>query len=154
MRAFLLVFWILLCQGVGLMGARWTAPEIPHWYRALSKPSFNPPGWVFGPVWTLLYVLMAVAAWRISLSEPSPLRNAAITLFVLQLALNLFWSWIFFRRHAIGAALGELIVLWLAIAATTMVFSRIDLAAAWLMAPYWAWTTFAAVLNAAIRRLN
>lgn len=153
MRVFLLVFWILLCQAVGLLGARWTAPEIPGWYRGLRKPSFNPPSWVFGPVWTLLYLLMAIAAWRISVGE-SPLRTAALTLFAAQLALNLLWSWVFFRLHNVSAAFIELVALWLAIAATLGVFSQIDTPAAWLMSPYLAWVTFAAILNAAIRRLN
>ena len=154
MRAATLVFLILLCQAVGLLGAHWTAPEIPSWYRTLRKPTFNPPSWVFGPVWTLLYLLMAVAAWRISGFAASPLRTAALLLFAVQLALNLLWSWIFFRRHALGAALAEVVVLWVAIAATTAVFARVDAVAAWLMAPYLAWTTFAALLNGAIRRLN
>jgi len=154
MRALLLVFWIVLCQAVGLLGARWTAPEIPAWYRGLRKPAFNPPSWIFGPVWTLLYLLMAVAAWRICLLPPSRSRTAAIALFLLQLALNLIWSWIFFRRHALAAALVEVICLWLAIAASITVFHRIDPAAAWLMAPYLAWVAFAALLNGAIHRLN
>ncbi len=153
MRVFLLIFWIVLCQAVGLLGARWTAPAIPSWYRGLRKPSFNPPSWVFGPVWTLLYLLMAIAAWRISLAE-SPLRTAALTLFAAQLALNFIWSWLFFRRHNVRAAFFELAALWLAIAATLGVFSQIDAPAAWLMAPYLAWVTFAAILNRALWRLN
>lgn len=154
MRAFLLVLWIILCQGVGLLGARWTAPEIPRWYATLSKPPFNPPAWIFGPVWTILYLLMAIAAWRVSEAEASPARTAALTLFLVQLALNMLWSWIFFSRHAIGAALVEVIVLWVAIGVTTILFRRIDSAAAYLMVPYWAWVTFASVLNGALRRLN
>lgn len=153
MRVFLLVFWIVLCQAVGFLGARWTAPAIPSWYRGLRKPPFNPPAWVFGPVWTLLYLLMAIAAWRVSLAE-SPLRTAALTLFAAQLALNLLWSWLFFRLHNVRAAFFELAALWLAIAATLGVFSQIDTPAAWLMAPYLAWVTFAAILNAAICKLN
>lgn len=154
MRAFLLVLWIILCQGAGLLGARWTAPEIPRWYATLSKPPFNPPAWIFGPVWTILYLLMAIAAWRVSEAEASPARTAALTLFLVQLALNMLWSWIFFSRHAIGAALVEVIVLWVAIGVTTILFRRIDSAAAYLMVPYWAWVTFASVLNGALRRLN
>ncbi|HEY3705191.1 MAG TPA: TspO/MBR family protein [Terracidiphilus sp.] len=154
MRAASLVFLILLCQGAGFMGARFTAPEIPAWYRTLRKPSFNPPSWIFGPVWTLLYLLMGIAAWRITQTPGSALRSAALGVFGLQLALNLLWSWIFFRRHALAAALGEVLVLWIAIAATTFLFARVDSPAAWLLAPYLAWTAFAALLNAAILRLN
>jgi len=145
---------ILLCEGVGIVGGLWTAREIPGWYRTLAKPSFNPPSWIFGPVWTTLYVLMAVAAWRVAASPESRLRSLGLTLFVFQLALNLAWSWIFFHKHAIGTAAVEVAVLWCAIGATTLVFSRVSASAAWLMAPYWAWVTFASILNAAIWRLN
>lgn len=154
MRAASLVLLILLCQGVGLLGARWTAPEIPAWYRTLHKPAFNPPSWIFGPVWTLLYVLMAIAAWRILQSSYSPVRTAALLAFFIQLALNLLWSWIFFRRHALAAALVEIIALWATIAITAALFARIDATAAWLLTPYLAWTAFAALLNASFLRLN
>ena len=154
MHAALLVVLILLCQAIGLLGARWTAPEIPNWYRTLRKPSFNPPSWIFGPVWTTLYLLMAIAAWRITQTPPSPLRFAALVFFAVQLALNLLWSWLFFRRHAIRAAFAELLLLWVAIASTTLFFAQLDSLAAWLMAPYLAWVSFAALLNASIARLN
>ncbi len=154
MRWLSLVFWIALCLGVGAVGGRWTAPEIGAWYRTLRKPFFNPPNWIFGPVWTLLYLLMAVAAWIVSQSGPSTLRTAALGLFLAQLALNLAWSWIFFRRHALGGALAEVLLLWLAIGATTLVFARVTPAAGWLLLPYWGWASFASLLNAAIWRLN
>ena len=154
MRWISLVVWLGLCLGVGGLGGRWTAPEIPGWYRSLAKPSFNPPSWVFGPVWTMLYVLMACAAWIISGTVASPLRLGALALFLVQLALNLAWSWIFFHRHALGAALVEVALMWLAIGATTLVFSQSSPLAAWLMAPYWAWVSFAALLNVAVWRLN
>jgi translocator protein len=154
MRWIWLVLWIVGCLAVGGFGGRWTAPQIPGWYQTLTKPSFNPPGWIFGPVWTTLYILMAVAAWRVTESPESRLRTLGITLFVFQLALNLAWSWIFFHKHAIGMAAVEVALLWCAIGATTLVFSRVSASAAWLMAPYWAWVTFASILNAAIWRLN
>jgi benzodiazapine receptor len=154
MRVASLVLWILVCQSVGFIGGRWTAPEIRGWYHGLRKPAFNSPSWVFGPVWTTLYLLMAIAAWRVAESAPSPMRTTAMLLFAVQLALNLAWSWIFFRRHAIRAAFAELVIMWLAIGATTLAFAQISPAAAWLMAPYWAWVTFASLLNAAIARLN
>jgi tryptophan-rich sensory protein len=154
MRAATLVLSILLCQAAGLLGARWTAPEIPSWYSTLRKPPFNPPPWVFGPVWTLLYLLMAIAAWRVLQAPSSSGRIAALAVFAAQLALNLLWSWIFFRRHAIAAALVEILALWIAIAVTTLLFSRLDSLAAWLLTPYLAWTAFATLLNAAIFHLN
>ncbi|UWZ85815.1 TspO/MBR family protein [Occallatibacter riparius] len=154
MRAASLVFLILLCQGIGILGARWTAPEIPAWYSTLTKPSFNPPSWIFGPVWTLLYLLMAIAAWRIVHTPASTDRTAALAVFAIQLALNLLWSWIFFRHHALGAALVEVICLWLTIAVSAILFARIDSIAAWLLTPYLAWTAFASLLNGAIWRLN
>lgn len=154
MRAASLVILILLCQAVGLVGARWTMPQIQGWYAGLHKPGFNPPGWVFGPVWTLLYLLMAIAAWRVLQLAPSPARNTALALFAVQLVLNFLWTPLFFRYHLLRGALAEIIVMWLAIGATTLAFGRLDAAAAWLMAPYWAWVSYAAVLNAAIARLN
>jgi tryptophan-rich sensory protein len=135
-------------------GGSQTALEVSGWYRTLIKPPIAPPNWVFAPVWTLLYALMAVAAWLVGQSDPSPLRTWGLVLFLVQLGLNLAWTLIFFRRHAIGAAFAEVIVLWLAIGATTVVFSRVDSTAAWLMAPYWAWVTFASALNAEFWRLN
>ncbi len=154
MRAFSLVLWIILCQAVGILGARWTAPEIPAWYATLVKPSFNPPGWIFGPVWTFLYLLMAIAAWRVTGSAPSPLRTVALSLFAVQLTLNLAWSWIFFSRHALWAGFADIVLMWLAIGATTIAFARISSMAAGLMMPYWAWVTFATLLNWSIARLN
>lgn len=154
MRWIGLVFWIALCFAVAGIGGRWTAGEITGWYATLKRPRIAPPNWIFGPVWTLLYALMAVAAWRVWLAEMSPIRSWALALFVVQLTLNLAWSWIFFRRHALGGALVEVVVLWVAIGGTTFAFSRVAPIAAWLMAPYLAWVTFATVLNAAFWRLN
>lgn len=154
MRWIGLVFWLALCFAVAGMGSRWTAGEVKGWYRTLTRPAIAPPDWVFGPVWTLLYTLMAVAAWRVWLVAPSTARGWALALFLAQLALNLVWTWIFFRCHAIGAALAEVAALWGAIFATTMAFHHVTRAAAWLMVPYLAWVTFAAMLNAAFWRLN
>ncbi|MGD0912741.1 MAG: TspO/MBR family protein [Terracidiphilus sp.] len=149
-----LLFWLVLCFGVAALGGRWTATEIPGWYRTLVRPSFAPPNWVFAPVWSLLYALMAVSAWQSWTQPPSPARTLALALFLVQLTLNLAWSWIFFRGHAIGPALAEVAVLWAAIGATTLAFARVSPAAAWLMLPYWAWVTFATMLNAGFWRLN
>jgi tryptophan-rich sensory protein len=154
MRWISLLLWMGVCFAVAGVGGRWTASEIPGWYRTLARPAIAPPNWVFGPVWTLLYALMALAVWQVWQAAASPLRSWGVVLFLAQLGLNLAWSWIFFRQHAIGAALAEAILLWAAIGATTLVFSRIAPAAAWLMAPYWAWVSFACVLNRAYSRLN
>jgi tryptophan-rich sensory protein len=105
-------------------------------------------------VWTLLYALMAIAAWQVWLLAPSALRTWGLALFLVQLGLNFAWPWIFFRHHALGAALAEVVVLWAAIGATTLVFGRVAPVAAWLMAPYWAWVTFATALNEEFWRLN
>ena len=154
MRWIAMIFWIGLCFAVAGIGARWTAAEVPAWYQTLARPGFAPPSWIFGPVWSLLYLMMALAAWRVGLAEASPWRTWGLALFLVQLGLNLAWSWIFFRQHAIGAALAEIVLLWAAIGATTLVFARVSPAAAWLMSPYWAWVSFAALLNAAFWRLN
>ena len=149
-----LIVCLGVCFGVAGLGAWWTAPEIVGWYTTLKRPSFAPPSWVFGPIWTLLYALMAVAAWLIWLSSLSEARNFALGLFVGQLALNLAWSWIFFRQHSLVGALIDIVLLWLAVGETTIAFGQIAPRAALLMAPYWAWVTFAMALNLAFVRLN
>lgn len=154
MRWLVLLFWLGLCFAVAAISGVWTAREVAGWYRTLVRPVITPPDWIFGPVWTLLYALMAIAAWRVWLTAPSAARTWGLALFLAQLALNLVWTWIFFRCHAIGAALAEVAVLWGAIFATTMAFHHVTRAAAWLMVPYLAWVTFAAMLNAAFWRLN
>jgi len=154
MRWIWLAAWLGLCFAVAGVSGRWTAGEIPGWYRTLARPSIAPPNWVFGPVWTLLYALMAIAAWRVWLADPSQARTWGLLLFLLQLALNFAWSWIFFKQHALGAALAEVVVLWAAIGATTLVFERVSPLAAGLMTPYLAWVSFASVLNGAYWRLN
>ena len=111
-------------------------------------------GAVSGPVWTLLYLAMALAAWRVWRHGQHPDRKLALGLFAVQLALNLLWSGLFFGLTAVGAALVEIVVLWLAIVATLVAFGRIDSIAGWLMVPYAAWVLFAVTLNAAIWWLN
>ena len=154
MRWISLICWMGICFAVAGVSGLWTASEIPGWYRTLARPVIAPPNWIFGPAWTLLYALMAVAAWQIWRSPASTERTLGLALFLVQLGLNFAWSLIFFRCHAIGAALAEVVLLWAAIGASTLVFGQVALAAAWLMAPYWAWVTFAAVLNEEFWRLN
>lgn len=139
---------------VGAVGSAVTAPAIPTWYAGLARPSFAPPNWVFGPVWTTLYVMIAVAAWLVWRLPPGAARRAALRLFVAQLALNSLWSILFFGVRRIDLALLEIAVLWAAIAATTVAYARLSRPAALLMLPYLAWVSFAAALNLAFWRLN
>ncbi|HWA61854.1 MAG TPA: TspO/MBR family protein [Caulobacteraceae bacterium] len=145
---------IALALAVGAVGGLATASSIPDWYAGLRKPSFNPPNWVFGPVWTTLYVLMALAASRIDVRAEGRARGAALVLYAVQLTLNLAWSLIFFGLRAPGPALMELAVLLPAILATALAFWRLDRTAGLLLAPYALWCSFAFVLNFEIWRLN
>jgi tryptophan-rich sensory protein len=149
-----LVAFIALCLAVAAVGGAVTATSVGTWYAGLAKPSFNPPDWLFGPVWTALYLMMAVAAWRVWRARGLADARAALGLWALQLALNLVWSFVFFGARMIGAALAEIVVLLLAILATLALFWRIDRAAGWLMVPYAAWVGFATLLTAALWRLN
>ena len=149
-----LVVFVALCLGAAALGAALTTPEIDGWYRTIRKPAWNPPDAVFGPVWTTLYVLMALAAWLIWRPRGVPGAALPLALFALQLTLNVAWSWIFFGLHRIGAALLEMGFLWVAIAVTTAAFRQRSRLAAWLMAPYLLWVSFAFALNFTIWRLN
>ena len=154
-RYAVLALFILLPLAAGGIGSIATARSVGEWYTVLSKPWWNPPSWIFGPAWTLLYVLMGVAAWRVWLSAGSfGSARSALILFLLQLALNGLWSWLFFGFRMPGAALVELLLLWAFIAATIRAFSFHDYTAAWMMVPYLAWVSFAGALNAAILILN
>jgi benzodiazapine receptor len=146
-----LTAFVILCFGVSTLGGRAAAGAVPDWYAALRKPVWTPPGWVFGPVWTLLYPVMAVAgwlAWREGRSRIAPL------LFLLQLALNAAWPWLFFAEHRLDLAFYDIVALVLAILATVGAFWRISRLAGLMLLPYLAWVGFAAALNRAIWRLN
>lgn len=126
--------------------------EMPGaWYAALKKPALNPPSWVFGPVWTLLYTLMSIAAWlvwqRVGFKNP-------LVLYFIQLALNAAWTPIFFGAHALGPALAVIAALWVMIFVTLLNFRRVSHAAGWLLVPYLGWVTFATYLNWSLWRLN
>ena len=149
-----LVVFIAVCVGAGGLGAVATNPEIEGWYKTLAKPPWNPPDYVFGPVWTTLYVLMAVAAWLIWKPAGSKAAALPLSLFAGQLLLNVAWSWIFFGLHQPGWAFAEIILLWATIVATTVAFFRNSKAAGGLLVPYLAWVSFAGVLNFAIWRMN
>ena len=145
--------FIILTLTVSAVGARVTLPEIAGWYAQLAKPSFTPPNWVFGPVWTTLYVLMAIAAWLVWRTRV-PARIPALSAWGAQLALNLAWSLLFFGAHRIGLALIDIVLLLLAIVATMAFFARRSRVAAVLLVPYLAWVAYAAALNFAVWRLN
>ena len=127
---------------------------VDQWYAALSKPAWNPPNWLFGPVWGILYLLMAIAAWLVW--RESGLAGAALPLgvYLLQLVLNAAWSWLFFGRHQLGLAFIEILLLWGAILVTIILFWSVKPLSGILLVPYLLWVTFAAVLNVTLWRLN
>ena len=146
-----LAAFVLLCFGVSVLGGRATAPALASWYPSLVKPAWTPPSWVFGPVWTLLYPLVAVAGW---LAWREGRARAGTLLFLLQLSLNAAWPWIFFGDRRVGLALLCVVAMWLAILATIRAFWPVSKGAAVLLVPYLAWVGFATALNAAIWLLN
>jgi len=131
-----------------------TATSVTEWYPTLNKPSFNPPNWVFGPVWTALYVMMGVAAWRVWRAADRDTARGPLALFALQLAVNLGWSVAFFGLRNLGLAVAVIIVLDLLVLATALMFRRVDRFAEWVLIPYLAWIAFATILNIAVWRLN
>ncbi len=149
-----LACFVALCLAIGALGAAVVATSVDTWYAELTKPAFTPPDRVFGPVWTVLYVLMAVAAWRVWRVTDRDTRRGPLTLFALQLALTLGWTVVFFGLQKIGAALATIVVLDVGVVVTTLAFRPIDRWAGLLMLPYLAWVAFATVLNIAIWRLN
>ncbi len=146
--------FIVVTMAVGGSGAAATASNLSTWYAALRKPPFNPPNAVFGPVWTVLYISMAIAAWRVWRSAPPAPRRTALVLYGVQLVLNFLWSVIFFGLRQPGAAFAEVLVLFAAVMATGAAFWRQDRWAGVIMVPYAAWVAFAGVLNLAVWRLN
>ncbi|MDA1307081.1 MAG: tryptophan-rich sensory protein [Acidobacteria bacterium] len=149
-----LLLWLVLCVGGGALVGLTSASGDTEWYRALAKPAWNPPSWVFGPVWTALYALMGIAAWRVWRRGGGAEQGAALRLFLAQLAFNFTWSYVFFRFQQIELAFVEMMVLWVLIGLTIRAFSRVDRTAALLLVPYLVWVTYAATLNAAIVWLN
>ena len=126
---------------------------IPGWYAGLAKPLLNPPAWVFGPTWTILYLLMGVSLWLVWTSQSGE-KSKALWLFAIQLVLNTIWSPIFFGAQSISGALTIIVLLWAAIVLTLKIFTKISRPAAWLLVPYLLWVTFAGYLNFAIWMLN
>ncbi len=147
-----LVISLALTFSAAGIGSIATTPNIATWYAGLAKPAWTPPNWLFGPVWTLLYISMAVAAWLVW--RQGGLWQRALALFAIQLALNAAWTTIFFGFHMSGAAFAEIVAMLTAIIATTMAFWPRSMSAGILMLPYLGWVAFASVLNFAIWRLN
>jgi len=146
---------VVLCMLAGFIGSIFTTPKIQSWYAGLAKPSFAPPNWLFGPVWTALYVMMAIAlylVWRKGLAAKGV--KVALVVFFVQLALNTLWSYAFFGAESPLAGLVVIVALWAMIAATIAAFAPVSRAAAALLVPYILWVSFATVLNAAIYLLN
>ena len=148
----MLIGFLALSLGVGILAGLVTEPNVISWYPSLAKPSFNPPNWVFAPVWTTLYILIAIAGWRVW--RVTDFNAQPMLYWLLQLALNFAWSFIFFGAHQLLAALIEISVLWIAVLVTTIAFFRIDRVAGLLFVPYLLWLSFAAALNFEIYRLN
>lgn len=144
---------VVACNLVGAAGAFFTSTDTA-WYLGLAKPSFQPSGWLFGPVWTLLYSLMGVALVRVAVRRDRPGARQAIGLFAAQMVLNAIWSPIFFGAEAIALALGVILLLVVMVGLTMRRFFAVDRLAGWLLVPYLAWLAFATVLNGAIVVLN
>lgn len=139
---------------LGAIAGMFTAQSVPDWYAALNRPSFAPPNWIFGPVWTGLYILMGISFFLVWKQGAGKARNRALMVFLLQLLLNFAWSFIFFYFHWIGLALVEIILLWVSIVLMLVLFYRVMPVAAWINIPYLLWVTFATALNASYYMLN
>ena len=154
-KAIRVLIFILICEGAGIIGSVFTMPSIPGWYAGLSKPPFNPPNWIFGPVWTILYAMMGLSAYLIYQSGIGKKEvKRALAVFAVQLLLNTLWSIVFFGVHMIFAAVIVILLLWGMILVTIIVFHRISKAAAYLLIPYILWVSFATVLNISLYILN
>jgi benzodiazapine receptor len=148
-----LVGWLALCLAAGAVGAV-ASVDAATFYAELERPSWAPPAWLFGPVWTALYAAMGVAAWLVWRRPKSELRRMALTLFVAQLAANVLWSWLFFAWRLGAWSFAEVVLLWLLILATIVAFYRVRPIAAMLLVPYLAWVGFASALNFTVWRAN
>ena len=154
-RALGIVIAVAFCELAGAVGSIFTTPAIPVWYAGLAKPSFNPPNWVFAPVWTILYALMGIAAYLVYEKGPrtTPVRRA-LAVFGVQLALNTLWSIVFFGARSITGGIVVILLLWASILASIRLFARVSRPAAVLLVPYILWVSFATVLNITLYRLN
>ena len=146
------IFCFVVCLGAAGIGSLLTTQGLRPWYANLKKPSWTPPNWLFGPVWTILFIAMAIAAWLVW--RRVGLTAAPMQLFLLQLLLNVAWSALFFRLRSPGLAFADIVMLWFAILATSIEFWRAVPAAGWLLLPYLIWVSYATALNYSIWRLN
>ena len=150
-----LIIAVLIPLAVGSLAGYFTASSVTGWYTTLVKPSFNPPNWLFAPVWTSLYIMMGIAlflVWNSGAAED--VKRTAVTLFIVQLVLNFLWSFVFFYAQQPGWALDNIILMWIFIFLTILWFGKISSLSAWLLVPYICWVSFATVLNFAIWKLN
>ena len=150
-----LIIAVLIPLAVGSLAGYFTASSVNGWYTTLVKPSFNPPNWLFAPVWTSLYIMMGIAlflVWNRGAAED--VKRTAVTLFIVQLVLNFLWSFVFFYAQQPGWALVNIILMWIFIFLTILWFGKISSLSAWLLVPYICWVSFATVLNYAIWKLN
>ncbi|HSB08359.1 MAG TPA: TspO/MBR family protein [Blastocatellia bacterium] len=143
-----------VCLAVAAIGSALTLPSIGTWYASLNKPSWNPPNWVFGPVWSTLYLSMAVAVWLVWRNRGFSVGLVPLTLFAVQLVLNCAWSGLFFGLRQPWWAFAEIVLLWCAILSTIISFARVSSVASVILLPYLAWVTFAAVLNFTVAKMN
>jgi len=151
----LLVLSILVCQVAGFIGSIFTVPSIPTWYKNLKKPSFAPPNRIFGPVWIILYILMGISLYLI-LREGlgNPQVQLGMGIFGIQLVLNVLWSFVFFGKKSLLGGLVAIAVIWIAILLTIISFLNVSLLAGLMLIPYILWSSFAAILNYSILKLN
>ena len=149
-----LLLCIIIPLAIGAVSGIATTSGIDTWYVNIEKPSFNPPNYLFGPVWTTLYILMGISFYMILQAQKNELRTKAIAVFCIQLFLNFWWSFIFFKYQLLGLAFIEIILIWLSIAAMIIIFFEINKTAALLQIPYLLWVSFASVLNGTIWLLN
>lgn len=150
-----LILSIVICQAAGLIGTIFTMDSIPTWYAALNKPSFNPPNWLFGPVWTVLYLMMGISlfiVWKEDLKNK--VVKSAFIIFMIQLFLNTIWSIVFFGMHSTAGGLIIIALLWIMILITILKFMKISRVAGILLIPYLLWVSFATLLNFSIFKLN
>jgi tryptophan-rich sensory protein len=152
-QAAMLVFFFLLCFSAAAIGAIGSM-SAPEFYGQLQQPTWAPPAWLFGPVWTVLYAMMALAVWLVWRKGPSKAVTVAMVVFMLQLTLNTLWSWLFFSWRSGAGAFVEIILLWLLIAFCILLFRRIQPLAGYLLVPYLVWVTFASALNFALWQAN
>jgi benzodiazapine receptor len=149
-----LILSLILPLSIGAFAGMFTSEAIPGWYATLNRPSFNPPNWLFGPVWTTLYILMGISFYMIWKQEKSKERDLALLFFLIQLALNFAWSFIFFYFNKIGFAFAEIVLLWLSIVLMMIRFYKIKPITAYINIPYLLWVSFASMLNLAFYLLN